>query len=214
MDELYLQNGVLVSQNQSFLPKVHDFGNGTVTEYAGIYASAQADQYLQQLWDECPWSHDSIRIAGRVIPIPRLQCWMGDPGANYAYSGVNLKRHEWSKIVLEIKAMAEALTSSKLNSVLINCYRDGQDSVSWHADDEKELGDDPVIASFSFGAVRKFQIKPKETLDKRRYMFNLDHGSVITMTNGFQKHWLHQVPKEPKIDSMRINLTFRNILKT
>ena len=95
--------------------------------------------------------------------------------------------------------------------MLVNGYRDGRDSVSWHADDEKELGADPVIVSFSFGAPRKFQIKPKDRLDKRRFVFNLNHGSAIVMKDGFQKHWLHQIPKEPKIESLRINLTFRYI---
>ena len=113
---------------------------------------------------------------------------------------------------LRLKRIAEKLTSNRLNSVLINGYRDGHDSVSWHADDEKELGDDPVIASFSFGSQRKFQIKPKEKSDKRRFMYTLNHGSVIVMTDSFQKHWLHQVPKEPKIKSLRINLTFRRYI--
>ena len=206
-----MQKALFPTPTNKLIPKIHDFGNGTIHEYPEVFTPNEADKYLEELWRECPWSHDEIQIAGKNIPIPRLQCWMGDPGAIYAYSGINLKRNDWSKAVLRIKGLAEKLTAEKLNSVLINCYRDGHDSVSWHADDEKELGDDPVIASFSFGARRKFQIKPKEKLDKRRFMFSLNHGSVIVMTDGFQKHWLHQVPKEPKIESLRINLTFRYI---
>ena len=196
------------------LPKVHDFGNGTITEYSSFCDTAKADQYFKQLLETCPWSHDFIRIAGKTIPIPRLQCWMGDPGAIYAYSGINLKRNNWSPIVLELRKIAENISSSELNSVLINRYRNGLDSVSWHADDEKELGDDPVIVSFSFGARRKFQIKPKDKSDKRRFLFSLDHGSVMIMHRTFQTHWLHQVPKEPKIETERINLTFRYVAST
>ena len=193
------------------LPKFHDLGNGKITEFRSFCDSAKSDEYFKKLLQTCPWSHDSIKIAGKTIPIPRLQCWMGDPGAIYAYSGINLTHNAWSPIVLELKTIAENLSSSKLNSVLINRYRNGLDSVSWHADDEKELGDDPVIVSFSFGVPRKFQIKPKDKSDKRRYLFSLDHGSVMIMHGNFQAHWLHQVPKEPKIETERINLTFRYI---
>tara|TARA_B100000945_G_scaffold239024_1_gene195161 strand:+ start:326 stop:949 length:624 start_codon:yes stop_codon:yes gene_type:complete len=206
-----VQSELFKSEQLKIEPTVHDFGNGVVTEYAQFVDPAKADKYLKQLWCDCPWTKDTIRIAGKTIPIPRLQCWMGDPGAIYAYSGISLARNDWSEVVFKIKTLAEKLTSEKLNSVLINCYRDGQDSVSWHADDEEELGPDPEIVSFSFGAQRKLQIKPKDKLDKRRFTFDLNHGSVIIMSNGFQKHWLHQVPKEPTIESLRINLTFRHV---
>ena len=127
------------------LPKFHDLGNGKITEFRSFCDSAKSDDYFKKLLQTCPCSHDSIKIAGKTIPILRLQCWMGDPGAIYAYSGINLAHNAWSPIVLELKTIAENLSSSKLNSVLINRYRNGLDSVSWHADDEKELGDDPVI---------------------------------------------------------------------
>jgi len=207
-----LQSDLLFQkQSEDGLPKVHDLGNGTITEFLSFCGASKADKYFKQLSETCPWSHDSIKICGKIIPIPRLQCWMGDPGAIYAYSGTSLKRNNWSPVALELKEIAEDLSSSKLNSVLINYYRNGLDSVSWHADDEKELGDDPVIVSFSFGARRKFQIKPKDKSDKRRYLFSLDHGSVMIMHRKFQTHWLHQVPKEPKIEDARINLTFRYV---
>ena len=208
---MILQNELFKPHLQKVQNRTHDYGNGVISEYPTFFHQTKADEYLRKLWESCNWSQDSIRIAGRTIPIPRLQCWMGDPGAIYAYSGINLKRNDWTDAVAEIRAIAEELTSEKLNSVLVNGYRDGRDSVSWHADDEKELGADPVIVSFSFGAPRKFQIKPKDRLDKRRFVFNLNHGSVIVMKDGFQNHWLHQIPKEPKIESLRINLTFRYI---
>ena len=206
-----MQTDLFTHHYHKIQPRVHDLGNGVLTEYPALFYPDKADQYLKTLWKDCPWTQDKIRIAGKTIPIPRLQCWMGDLGATYAYSGINLKRNNWTSVMLEIKGIAEEIASEKLNSVLINGYRDGQDSVSWHSDDEKELGTDPVIVSISFGAKRKFQIKPKEKLDKRRFMFDLNHGTGIVMANGFQKHWLHQVPKEPKIETLRINLTFRYI---
>ena len=207
-----MQKELFRSNNSSSRPRVHSFGNGAIQEYLEFFGVHEANRYLTALIDSLPWSQDSIQIAGKRILIPRLQCWMGDPGAIYAYSGLNLTHYKWSPDVLKIRDSVQKLNSVKLNSVLINYYRDGNDSVSWHADDEKELGSDPVIVSVSFGAERKFKIKPKDKSDKRRFNFNLSHGSVLIMTDKFQQDWLHQVPKEPKIIAPRINLTFRHII--
>ena len=192
------------------LPKLHDLGNGKITEFRSFCESAKSDEYFKKLIQTCPWSHDSIKIAGKTIPIPRLQCWMGDPGAIYAYSGINLTHNAWSPIVLELKTIAENLSSSKLNSVLINRYRNGLDSVSWHADDEKSLGDIINIASVSVGANRDFQFKSKHNSEEKKEI-ELTHGSLLVMHDPLQQNWLHQIPVRKKVSKPRINLTFRYI---
>ena len=143
--------------------------------------------------------------------MPRLQYWVGDRGSNYGYSGIRLEPKPWTDTILTIKERVESLTNEQFNSVLLNYYRDGQDSVSWHADDEKELGRHPIIASVSFGAHRKFQFRPKAKDDKRRFQMELRHGSVLVMGNTLQNKWLHQLPKISGLKESRINLTFRKI---
>ena len=140
-----------------------------------------------------------------------MQCWVGDRGSNYGYSGIRLDPKPWTGTVLMIKERVESLTKEQFNSVLLNYYRDGQDSVSWHADDEKELGRYPIIASVSFGAHRKFQFRPKAKDDKRRFQIELRHGSVLLMGETLQNKWLHQLPKISGLEESRVNLTFRKI---
>lgn len=151
-------------------------------------------------------------MAGKTVPIPRLQCWMGDPQARYGYSGMRLKPGPWQQPVSAIRARVRQLTGQEFNSVLLNYYRDGQDSVAWHADDEPELGPEPVIASVSFGAERVFQLKHKFRSDAPRHRLILSSGSLILMDRTLQNKWLHQIPKSKSVTSPRINLTFRTII--
>ncbi|NRB38665.1 MAG: alpha-ketoglutarate-dependent dioxygenase AlkB [Pseudomonadales bacterium] len=192
-----------------------------------LYASAfseQADVWLQQLLQQTPWQQDQIRIAGKVLDIPRLQCWYGDSKAYYQYSGIHLTPQPWSPLLLEIKQRIESLSGFTFNSALINLYRDGQDSVSWHADDEKELGENPVIASISLGQQRPFSLKPKKNLKlcpsldlngtpakPSRLNIMLNHGSLLIMKAGVQSHYLHCIAKQDGIDAPRVNITFRKV---
>lgn len=162
------------------------------------------------------WRQDRIMMYGRKVPIPRLNAWYGDPGYLYRYSGIPLSPQPWTPLLAEIRAQICAATGSEFTSALINLYRDGRDSVAWHADDEPELGAQPVIASLSLGASREFQLR------HRRYRLNglpverimLNAGSLLVMRGDTQKHWLHQVPKRSttQVPGARINLTFRKIL--
>ncbi len=226
-----MQSG-LFEQLSADAPTTHRLDKaipGTLLEFPQALNSDEADSYLRQLEAEIPWRQESIRIAGRTLPVPRLQCWMGDAASLYGYSGVRLQPEPWHPVIKCIQARVEQLSGLRFNSVLLNLYRDGQDSVAWHADDEPELGSNPVIASVSLGAERKFQLKPKEaglalTLDSSRHSKTeptarrrrsrdiwLKHGSLLIMDGQVQGHWLHQLPKARTVSSARINLTFRAI---
>lgn len=190
----------------------HNLGSAIIREFPQAFEHQAADRLLGRLLTEIPWQQDSIRIAGRLIDVPRLQCWMGDAGSRYGYSGIRLQPASWHETVLSIRHRVQDLAAMEFNSVLLNYYRNGQDSVAWHADDEKELGPDPLIASVSLGAERPFQLKPKIPGSSSNYRLLLQSGSLLLMGKGLQINWLHQLPKVKNLNTPRINLTFRNIV--
>lgn len=205
------QNELFLDQRNSSAHLTHELGNAIIQEFPFAFNERESNRYLKSLIDKTLWQQDSLRIAGKEVLIPRLQCWMGDQDSNYSYSGIRLQPKPWSEDVLNIKTRIESLTEHKFNSVLLNYYRNGQDSVSWHADDEKELGDKPVIASISFGAVRKFQFRAKFGNGVQKFNMELRNGSFLLMGDTLQNHWLHQLPKVSGLKKPRINLTFRRI---
>ena len=190
----------------------HDLGDATIREYPLAFSSAESNDYLQHLQKNIQWRQDSLWIAGREVAVPRLQCWMGDHGSRYGYSGMRLQPTPWNSSVLAIRERVECLSGNGFNSVLLNYYRSGQDSVAWHADDEPELGPDPIIASVSFGAERRFQLKHKHQERPPRYQLMLRNGSILIMGKTLQNNWMHQLPKVKGLESPRINLTFRTIV--
>lgn len=147
---------------------------------------------------------------GKVLPIPRLQAWYGDEGTDYSYSNMTLFPRPWSPVLLNLKQQVEAFCQSSFNAVLANCYRDHYDSVSWHSDDEVELGKQPVIASLSFGCQREFHFKHKHSGET--FKLPLQSGSLLVMSGETQKNWQHAIPKTRIEKLKRINLTFRKIL--
>jgi alkylated DNA repair dioxygenase AlkB len=166
---------------------------------------ADAWRLFEQLMTLTPWRQEVATVMGRRLPIPRLTAWHG--AAGYVYSGIKMTPAPWSPPLLELKAVAEACAGCAFNSVLLNLYRDGRDSVSWHADNEPGLGRDPVIASVSLGATRRFQMKHRRR--EARVALDLPPGSCLVMAGPTQHHWLHQVPKSSRPVGPRINLTFR-----
>jgi alkylated DNA repair dioxygenase AlkB len=146
---------------------------------------------------------------GKKVDFPRLTAWYGDNDKPYTFSGITLAPKIWTKELLEIKQKIETESKVNFNSVLLNLYRSGNDSISWHTDAEKELGINPVIASVNFGATRKFQLRHIKT--KEKIEIELTHGSLLIMQGELQHFWQHQVPKTSKVVSERINLTFRVI---
>lgn len=169
--------------------------------------------YFNKLKNSINWRQEEIKYYGKIFPVPRKTAWYGDEGFNYSYSGINCNPEQWTHELLYLKNEIEKfLPGQNFNSVLLNMYRDGNDKVSWHADDEKELGINPTIASLSLGATRRFDLKHKDS-PTSKYKFDLTAGSLIVMKGSLQHNWLHQIPAQKKISEPRINLTFRTILR-
>jgi alkylated DNA repair dioxygenase AlkB len=183
--------------------------NGEYIYIPSFYGKTIADYYFQQLMNTIEWKQESMNMYGKKIPFPRLTSWYGENDKPYSFSGITLIPHPWSKELLEIKQGIEPKAEVSFNSVLLNRYRSGSDSISWHTDAEKELGRNPVIASVNFGAERKFQLKHMQTNEKIE--LTLKHGSLLIMKGELQHFWKHQVPKTKLKVEERINLTFRVI---
>ncbi len=169
-----------------------------------------ANELYQKFCAELAWRQDSIKMYGKSVKIPRLQAWYGDPEAAYRYSGLEMIPIPWTLELLSLKKRIEQLTGAAFNSVLANWYRDGQDSMGWHSDDEPELGVQPTIASVTLGQVRDFDFKHKHTGQK--YRIALENGSLLLMAQETQKNWQHGIAKRTRPLNGRINLTFRQIL--
>lgn len=177
--------------------------------YRAVFSASEHDRLFHSLLCEIPWQQHMITVYGRTLPAPRLSAWYGDAGASYRYSGLRLQPLPWIPTLLQVKATVQALAGIGFNSVLLNLYRDGRDSVGWHSDAEPELGRNPVIASVSLGAVRRFLFQHKNRGD--RITLALEPGSVLLMRGTTQHFWRHQLPKTEQWVGPRINLTFRMI---
>jgi alkylated DNA repair dioxygenase AlkB len=174
-----------------------------------FYSLPEAGRLFAQLQAELVWQEEAIFIYGRWVKVPRLMCWHGDKEAWYRYSGVNHAPLPWTPVLQAIRERVEKQCQCSFNSVLANLYRNGDDSMGCHADDEKELGLNPVIASLSFGDERLFRLSHKKSKEKLDIV--LGHGDLLVMAGILQHHWLHAVPKTKKLKTPRINLTFRDI---
>lgn len=183
---------------------------GELIYYPAFFDCVAADQLFAMLRNKVTWRQDRIRMAGREIPIPRLNAWYGDTGTDYRYSGIHLRPRSWFDELQAIRDRIAAVADAPFNSALLNLYRNGSDSVSWHADDEPELGASPVIAAVSLGVERRFQLKSRHR-QPYRFQLRLAHGSLLIMAGDTQRNWRHQVPKEPAVNGERINITFRYI---
>lgn len=171
----------------------------------------QAWEVFDLLRSELPWSQGELNMFGRKVKTPRLECFLSDPELEYTYSGQTMKGVDWPACLQPILQRLRREIQPSLNACLANYYRNGEDKVGWHADDEPELGDDPLIASLSLGASRTFQLRHNQTQDKHSMM--LEHGSLLVMKDHLQRDWKHQIPAEKAVQQGRINLTFRTILK-
>jgi alkylated DNA repair dioxygenase AlkB len=175
-----------------------------------FFTPAESDNLLADLTANIAWEQKAIQFMGKQVMQPRLIAWYGDEGKSYSYSGLTVHPLPWTPTLLNMKARVEAAADVTFNSVLLNLYRTGQDSVGWHSDDEPELGTNPVIASISLGAARSFQFKHKTNPDLKMAI-ELTHGSLLLMRGITQHFWKHQIPKTKKELDPRINLTFRVI---
>jgi alkylated DNA repair dioxygenase AlkB len=170
----------------------------------------KADLLLEKLLKEVHWQQQNIKLFGKEIPQPRLTAFYAEQGISYTYSGLQLKPNSFSTELWELKQKTQELSGFDFNTCLANLYRHGNDSMGWHADDEKVLGKNPVIASISLGGIRRFQFKHKTNKDLKESI-ELQHGSLLIMKGSMQHFWKHQLPKTKKEVAPRINLTFRKI---
>ena len=154
------------------------------------------------------WQQEDIVMFGEHRRVPRLVAWHGDPGTAYTYSGTAHEPLPWTPTLQCIRDRVEALTSHSFNSVLLNRYRDGRDGMGWHADDERELGHEPAIASVSLGATRRFKLRHRRRRDAVATI-DLAHGDLLLMAGATQHAYVHAVPKTTRAVGERINLTFR-----
>jgi len=169
-----------------------------------------ATSLLQTLQNEILWQQDEITLFGSTHLIPRMHQWFGDPNIDYKWSGITMSAQNWHPELAKIRGKAERFLGTRFNGVLANLYRDGNDSMGWHADDEVELGDKPIIASISLGAEREFKLRSKNNRTQRRTeTIKLTHGSLLLMAGDTQGNWQHSLPKRKRVTEPRINLTFR-----
>lgn len=176
----------------------------------GWMAKPEADALFAALRHAIPWEVHRIRLFGRDVDSPRLSCWIGDPGTGYTYSGAHFEPNPWPVALRAIRARLAGELRVDFNSVLVNLYRDGRDSMGWHSDDEPELGAQPVIASLSLGATRRFVLKHRSD-PAQKVALDLPHGSLLLMRGATQANYRHALPRTAKPVGPRINLTFRQI---
>ena len=201
-----------------------DLKNGSVLFNRNFLSNSFSQELFKYLENKAGWEQQQIKMFGKVYDIPRLTAWYGEPDAGYVYSGIINKPMpclpELKKLNIRIEEACSKWDSenkdknpmnAEFNSLLLNKYRDGNDKVSWHCDDEKEFGQNPVIASISLGETRKFQIRNLDDKSQKSE-FLLNSGSLIIMKDAFQHNWEHQVPVQKPVKSSRINLTFRKVI--
>ena len=184
--------------------------DGMVNYHGMIFSPAEAEKFLKDLSANIAWEHDEVMMFGKKIITKRKVAWYGDEPFNYTYSHVKKTALPWTPILQAIKDKIEEASGETYNSCLLNLYHNGEEGMGWHTDNEKELKKEGAIASISFGAPRKFCFKHKQREEKVDLL--LDHGSLLVMKGSTQSHWLHRLPPSKKINSLRINLTFRTII--
>ena len=173
----------------------------------GFLSLPETENMLASLWQQLHWQQHEITLFGRKFAQPRLSAWYGDPEARYRYSGLQLEPLAWHRLLWSLKGKIEERLQQEFNSVLANAYRHGNDSMGWHADNEPELGMNPLVASLSLGARRRFLFRKKNE-SRSRGMW-LESGSLLIMKPGCQDHYQHSLPKTRATVGLRINLTFR-----
>jgi len=200
-----MQRSIFQSDSENLLPF-----QGDIRYYPEFFSRADADVFFAELKESLDWKQEPIWMFGKQVMQPRLTALYGNPGQPYAYSGISMTPLVWHPLLEEIKNQIEDFTQERFTHVLCNYYRDGNDSMGWHRDNEAVLGKNPVIASVTFGSTRAFQLRDHQT-KKHKLEIPLQHGSLLMMAGESQHHWEHQLPKTKKVNGPRINLTFRRL---
>lgn len=198
---------VLVGSGRLLLPE------GELVYLPGFLSPSASHRFLSELSETVCWMQPRIRMFGREINSPRLSAWYGDPEAVYQYSGLVNRPLPWLPELLTIRRQVEQQAGYGFNGVLLNLYRNGRDSMGWHSDNEKELGESPVVASVSLGTSRRFLLRHRRRSVLPVYELSLENGSLLLMRGVTQKNWRHSVPKTRHPVGRRLNLTFRCIVR-
>ncbi len=194
-------------------PKEHisfNLPDAEIEYYPNFFDNSRAEEFFEKLKKDIPWQQDNITVFGKTHPQPRLTSLFGNEGKPYSYSNIVMHPNSWNPLLMFIKNEVDQVCNENFTTVLLNYYRNGKDSNGWHADNEKELGRNPVIASVSFGAERSFYLQ-HNTIKEQKLKIKLEHGSLLIMKGTTQHFWKHQIPKTTKPIGSRINLTFRII---
>lgn len=213
---IIVPNGELIYVEHFFEKKIGDrsveyFLENDTTDWRNAnWKGFPAEAFSKIQFANINWKQDHIKLYGKEMPLPRLTAWYGDSGKAYTYSSITSKPNPWNKGLLYLKKRIEHCAGVEFNSVLLNWYRDGEDSLNWHADDEKELGTNPIIASANFGETRDFLIRRNDD-HSTKLVLPLKHGTLLIMRDELQHYWQHSIPKRKKVNGSRFNLTFRRI---
>lgn len=196
----------------NFYPEktIYNVPDAVITYYPSFFKNDEANKIYEELLEKTIWQQDDITVFGKTYLQPRLTALYGNNEKPYSYSNITMQPHQWTLLLEKIKTRLETVCEVNFTTVLLNLYRDGKDSNGWHADNEKELGINPVIASVSLGAERSFHLK-HNTIKDAKLKIILEHGSLLIMEGTTQHFWKHQIPKTAKPIGPRINLTFRKI---
>lgn len=191
-------------------PIALDLPDANIIYHPNFINLTESNVVFETLLKETPWQHDEIVVYGKKHLQPRLTALYGNEQTSLSYSNIKMLPNHWTPLLLDLKLKVETVCQKKFNVVLLNYYRNHNDGNGWHADNEKELGKNPVVASLSFGTNRIFQLKHNEDKTLKRNL-TLEHGSLLIMKGTTQEFWKHQIPKSSKTIGPRINLTFRTV---
>jgi alkylated DNA repair dioxygenase AlkB len=189
-----------------------DLPNADIILFDEFFTKTESEKLYKNLIEKINWQQYTIKMFGKILNQPRLTAFYGEENKPYAYSGLKLTPNPWTEDLMFIKSRITKTAQINFSSVLLNYYRNGQDSMGWHSDDEKELGQNPVIGSISFGETRLFQLRHLTRKDLKKVDIKLSNGSFLLMKGPTQHYWEHQIPKTSKHITPRINLTFRTIV--
>jgi alkylated DNA repair dioxygenase AlkB len=187
-----------------------EFADADIRLNRQFLAPATATALMNELRTKVAWQQDALTLFGKTHRLPRLHQWYGDKGTAYKWSGIEMQPRPWLPALGQLRNAVQAHTNVLFNCVLINLYRDGSDSMGWHADDEAVLGEQPVIASISLGAERDLLLRRRDSHNKSKCI-SLNHGSLLIMAGDTQSNWQHALPRRKNVVDARINLTFRYI---
>lgn len=192
-------------------PSQSDASNADRLYWPAFLTNEESSRYLGSIVEALHWQQRTLRVYNKDHLTPRLVAWCAEPGVKYSYSGDTTPQQDWPSALVQLKSKVERICNTRFNGALLNYYRDGEDSMGWHCDDEASLGEQPIIASLSLGAERTFQFRPKPPLTGERIDLQLDNGSLLLMSGNTQKFWQHALPKRKRIQQARLNITFRYV---